>query len=81
MSEMSANGVDLTLLETRTAALQRALVLLAKLEAMTTAVGGFADYDDQEAVREAREFLTAMGMRLDTRKQQEWVDRTNGHCK
>ena len=81
MSEMKEGGVDPELLAIRTAALQRALVLLAKIEQMITRAGGFMDHDDQETIRESREVLAAMGMRLDTRKLQEWVDRTNGHCK
>lgn len=83
---MNENGVNPDLLATRTAALQRSLVLLAKLEAMVSASGGHMDHDDQELLRESREFLAAMGMRIDPNPPKTWIDRVatrpkNGHSK
>jgi hypothetical protein len=75
MSEMSENGVDPQLMELRTAALRRACELLTKLEAMIKRSGGYASQEDQEAVREAREFLASMGYRIDPNPPKTWTDR------
>lgn len=76
MSELKREGVDTTqLLELRTAALIRTIELLDRLERMARRIGGFSSYEDQQALRESREHLAAMGMRIDPNPPQTWVDR------
>lgn len=75
MSEMKESGVDPQLMELRTAALQRACMLLSQLEAMMARAGGFSSYDDQVTLRESREFLAAMGYRVDPNPPKTWRDR------
>lgn len=62
-------------LEVRTAALQRSIMLMEKLERMLTRIGGHMTYEDQQALRESREFLVDMGRRVDPLKFNVWTDR------